>query len=121
MKSWYWSLVGYQWDITCLSPSNLPHKMFGHHSCSNRVYTVFHPPCLLVSHADDSTLLIIIPAKDFRLSATAEINADICSYCRIADWGKDALHVGSKSNTICVSLKHDVEKYVSLFMHLLEI
>jgi len=38
---------------------------------------------LLVSYADDSTLLKIVPTKDLRLSA--EIKADLC---RIADWGK---------------------------------
>ena len=41
--------------------------------------------CLLVSYADDSTLLKIIPTKDSRLNAAAKINADLC---RIADWGK---------------------------------
>ena len=41
--------------------------------------------CLLVSYADDSTLLKVIPIKDLRLSAAAEINADLCS---IADWGR---------------------------------
>ena len=59
--------------------------------------------CLLVSYADDSTLLKVIPTKDLRLSASAEINADLC---RIADWGK-RWHIEfepSKSPTICVCL-----------------
>ena len=41
--------------------------------------------CLLVSYADDSTLLKVIPTKDVRLNAAAKINAGLC---RIADWGK---------------------------------
>ena len=39
--------------------------------------------CLLVSYADDSTLLKVIPTKDLRLSAAVEINADLCS---ITNW-----------------------------------
>ena len=35
--------------------------------------------CLLVSYADDSTLLKVIPTKDLRLTSAAEINADLCS------------------------------------------
>ena len=37
--------------------------------------------CLLVSYAGDSTLLKVIPTKDLRLimSATIEINANLCS------------------------------------------
>ena len=69
--------------------------------------------CLLVSYADDSTLLKVIPTKDLRLSAAAEINADLS---RIAVWGK-SYHIEfepSKSATICVSLKHDVEEHPPL-------
>ena len=65
--------------------------------------------CLLVSYADDSTLLKVIPTKNLRLSGAAEINADLC---RVADWGR-RWHIEfepSKSNTICVSLKCDVEE-----------
>ena len=40
---------------------------------------------LLVSYADDSTLLKVIPTKDVRLNVVAEINADLC---RIANWGE---------------------------------
>ena len=40
---------------------------------------------LLVSYADNSTLLKVIPTKDLRLSAAIEINVDLCS---IADWGR---------------------------------
>ena len=50
------------------------------------------------------------------MSAAAEINADLC---RIADWGK-RWHIEfkpSKSATICVSLKHDVEEHPPLFMN----
>ena len=35
--------------------------------------------CLLVSYADDSTLLKVIPTKDLRLSAAVEINANLCT------------------------------------------
>ena len=69
-----------------------------------------------MSYADDSTLLKVIPTKDLRLSAAAEINADLC---RVADWGR-RWHIEfepSKSNTICVSLKRDVEEYPPLFMN----
>ena len=38
-----------------------------------------------MSYADDSTLLKVIPTKDLRLSAAAEINADLS---RITVWGK---------------------------------
>ena len=41
--------------------------------------------CLLVSYADDSTLLKVFHTKDLRLSGTVKINADLCS---IVDWGR---------------------------------
>ena len=72
--------------------------------------------CLLVSYADDSTLLKVIPTKDLRLSAAVEINADLCS---IADWGR-RWHIEFeplKSNAICASLKRDVEEHPPLFMN----
>ena len=72
--------------------------------------------CLMVSYADDSTLLKAIPTKDLRLSAAAEINADLCS---IADWGR-RWHIEFeplKSSAICVSLKRDVEEHPPLFMN----
>ena len=59
--------------------------------------------CLLVSYADDSMLLKVIPTKDLRLNTTVEINADLC---RVANWGRQ-WHIEfepSKSNAIYVSL-----------------
>ena len=66
--------------------------------------------CLLVSYADDSTLLKVIPTKHLRLSAAVEINADLYS---IADWGRrwQIEFESLKSNAICVSLKRDVEEH----------
>ena len=72
--------------------------------------------CLLVSYADDSTLLKVIPTEDLRLSAAVEINADLCS---IADWGRQwhSEFEPLKSNAICVSLKCDVEEHPPSFMN----
>ena len=72
--------------------------------------------CLLVSYADDSKLLKVIPTKHLRLSAAIEINVDLCS---IADWGR-RWHIEfepSKSNALCVSLKRDVKEHPPLFMN----
>jgi len=72
--------------------------------------------CLLLSYADDSTLLKVVPTKDLRLSAAAVINADLS---RIADWGK-VWHIEFeplKSNTTCVPLKRDVEEHPPLLMN----
>ena len=71
---------------------------------------------LLVSYADNSTRLKIIPTKELRLSAAAEINADLC---QVTDWGR-RWHIEfepSKSHTICVSLKRDIEEHPPLFMN----
>ena len=76
---------------------------------------VFGHQCyILVSYADDSTLLKVILSKDLWVNAAAEINADLC---RIVDWGRK-LHFEfkpSKSNCICLSLKRDLK---SIFPYL---
>ena len=41
--------------------------------------------CLLVSYAEDSTLLKVNPTKYLKLIAAGETNADLC---RTADWGR---------------------------------
>jgi len=67
----------------------------------------------LLSYADDSTLLKVVPTKNLRLSAAAEINADLN---RIADWGK-VWHIEFEPLKSCASLKHDVEEHPRLFMN----
>ena len=58
----------------------------------------------------------IIPTKELRFRAPAEINADLC---RVAEWGRRwyIKFKPSKSHTICVSLKRDIEEHPPLFMN----
>ena len=86
--------------------------VFGHCFCSICMYAIFHFSfnCLLVSY--DSTLLKVIPTKGLRLSAAAKINVDLY---RIADWGILNFNLQSLRNTVCVSLKCDVEEHPPLY------
>ena len=67
-------------------------------------------------YADDYTLLKVIPTKDLRLNAAAEINVD---FCRIVDWERN-WHIECeplKTNSTCVSLKRDIEEHTPVFMN----
>ena len=69
----------------------------------------------LVSYADDSTLLKIVPSKEARKLAAEEINSDLNA---IVCWGKK-WHIEfepAKSSSLCISLKRDLEDHPSLVM-----
>ena len=71
--------------------------------------------CLLVSYADDSTLLKVVPSRDARALAAKEIISDLDA---IVCWGKK-WHIEfepAKSNTLCISLKRDLQDHPSLVM-----
>ena len=70
---------------------------------------------LLVSYADESTLLKIVPSKEARKLAAEEINSDLNA---IVCWGK-RWHIEcepAKSSALCISLKRDLEDHPSLVM-----
>ena len=70
---------------------------------------------LLVSYADDSTLLKIAPSKEARKLAAEQINSDLNA---IVCWGK-RWHIEfepAKSSALCISLKRDLEDHPPLVM-----
>ena len=70
---------------------------------------------LLVSYADDSTLLKIVPSREARKLAAEEINSDLNA---IVCWGK-RWHIEfepAKSSALCISFKRDLEDHPSLVM-----
>ena len=76
--------------------------------------------CDLFSYADDSTLIKVIPSKDDRIAAAAELNADLD---RVYSWGQkwNINFEPDKCHSLCVSLKRDVELHPPLFMGALSI
>ena len=70
----------------------------------------------LVSYADDSTLLKVVPSREMRKFAADEINSNLNA---IICWGK-RWHIEfepAKTSALCISLKRDLEDHPYLVMN----
>ena len=71
--------------------------------------------CLVVGYADDHTFLTIIPHKDNRVTAAAQLNADLAALCEYGHhW--NTKFVPLKTFSLVVSLKSDISNHPPLFL-----
>ena len=71
--------------------------------------------CLVVGYADDHTLLTTIPHKDDRVTAAAQLNADLAALCKYGHhW--NIKFAPSRTFSLVVSLKSDISNHPPLFL-----
>ena len=69
----------------------------------------------MVGYADDHTLLTTIPHKDDRVTAAAQLNADLAALCKYGHhW--NIKFAPSKTFSLVVSLKSDISNHPALFL-----
>ena len=88
------------------------------------LYIRLHPSvprhCLVVGYADDHTLLTTIPHKDNRVTAVAQLNADLAALCECGHhW--NIKFAPLKTFSLVVSLKFNISNHSPLFLYAIQI